>query len=151
MRNNEEWRIWSMTSLKYLVLTVNSEAPTVSMTGSGEEELSKITSKPDAQASENMNSFVLVFKGTDDTKYALYADYGEDRVLAKVLPEGNTNNTIAFVPQQYGEGPFKAIIVKTPPASTKKCLSSDSSGKLSLKEFEPFHPHPGTLFLVTGA
>ena len=44
----------------------------------------KITSKPDAQASENMNSFVLVFKGTNDTKYALYADYGKDRVLAKV-------------------------------------------------------------------
>lgn len=45
----------------------------------------KITSKPDAQASEDMNSFVLVFKGTSDTKYALYADYGEDRVLAKVI------------------------------------------------------------------
>lgn len=138
-----------MTSLKYLVL--NREALTVSMTGSGEEELSKITSKPDAQAREDMNSFVLVFKGTNDTKYALYADYGEDKVLAKVLPEGNTNNTIAFVPQQYGEGPFKAIIVKTPATSTTKCLSSDSSGKLSLKKFEQFNPHPGTLFLVTRA
>ena len=31
-----------------------------------------------------MNSFVLVFKGTDDTKYALYADYGKDGVSAKV-------------------------------------------------------------------
>ena len=41
MRNNEEWRIWSMTSLKYLVLTINREALTVSMTGSGEEELSE--------------------------------------------------------------------------------------------------------------
>ena len=72
----------------------------------------------------------------------------------QVLPEGNTNNTMAFVPQQYGKGPFKAIIVKTPSTSstsTTKCLSSDSNGNLSLKEFEPFHPHPGTLFLVTGA
>ena len=67
------------------------------------------------------------------------------------LPEGNTNNTMAFVPQQYGKGPFKAIIVKTASTSTTKCLSSDSSGNLSLKEFKPFHPHPGTLFLVTGA
>ena len=69
----------------------------------------------------------------------------------QVLPEGNTNNTIAFVPQQYGEGPFKAIIVKTPGTSTFKCLSSDSSGNLSLKKFEKFNPHPGTLFLVTQA
>ena len=41
MRNNEEWRIWSMTSLKYLLLTIDREALTVSMTGSGEEELSE--------------------------------------------------------------------------------------------------------------
>ena len=69
----------------------------------------------------------------------------------QVLPKGSSNNTIAFVPQQYGEGPFKALIVKTSQTLTRKCLYSDTKGNLSLKEVDLWHPHPGTLFLVTGA
>ena len=41
MKSGEEWRIWSMTSQKYLVLNREALTSTASMTGSGEEDLSK--------------------------------------------------------------------------------------------------------------
>ena len=73
----------------------------------------------------------------------------------------NANNAIAFVPEQFVKvpcdgkifsyGPFKALMVKTSQGLTTKCLSSDSRGNLSLKKFDRFNPHPGTLFLVTAA
>ena len=69
----------------------------------------------------------------------------------QVLPKGSSSNTIAFVPAQCGGGPFKVLIVKTSQTLTEKCLYSDIRGNLSLKEFDLLHPHPGTLFLVTGA
>ncbi|XP_068674877.1 uncharacterized protein [Montipora capricornis] len=149
MRDNEKYLIWSMVSGKFMTF----DGESLSSSGTGEGELSKITSKRDTKATEIVNSFHLTFQRKNGSKYAISADYNEDAVSVKELTDESPNATVAFVPQLFGGGPFSALILKTESSSTTttKCIASNRSGTLTLKKFDGFSPHPDTLFIITEA
>ena len=66
----------------------------------------------------------------------------------------HSSTAVTFVPESFkGDGPFKALLIASNSGdpNMQKCIASERDGTLSVKEFDPVYPHPGTMFVITKA
>jgi len=150
MNPSKEYRIWSLISQGYLVLTKNGDnTPTLDCTGTGEEQTSVLTCIRNVESAiPGEVSFHFVFRGADGTEYAfqVYDQTTPARIDLQPFTKADST-TSAFVPNAFiiNSGPFKALKV----ANSGKCLASNKDGNLSFRSLKLDNPHPESIFVVS--
>lgn len=150
MNPQKEYRIWSLISQRYLVLTkIGGNTPTVDCTGTGKEQSSVLlVIRNNKSAIPGEVSFHLVFRADDGTQYVLHVDERTtpDTIDLQLFTKADST-TSAFVPTSFiiNSGPFKALKV----ANSGKCLASKKDGDLSLKSLKLDNPHPESIFVLS--
>jgi len=150
MNPDKEYRIWSLVSQKYLVLTKNGDnTPTVDCTGTGQEQSGVISlTRNTKSAIPGEVSYHFKFRADDGTEYVLQVDKQTTPASIYLQPFTEADSTTsAFVPESFmiNSGPFKALKV----GNSAKCIASSKDGHLSLKSWKLDNPHPESIFVVS--
>ncbi|XP_078347358.1 uncharacterized protein LOC144632560 [Oculina patagonica] len=149
---DKKYRIWSLTSQKYLALKEDGASnPTVDCTGTEELQSTEFTrTQNTTTAKPSEVSWHYVYRAKNGTKYALHVNEKQTPATISFQPfTGQSSASLAaFVPTHFcmaSPGLFKALKV----ANSQNCIASNKDGQLSLQSFKTDDPHPGTIFVIT--